>query len=61
MLLGQPGEQPPHRLRAGLDLAEVVHVALPARLGDRDRVLRLGRVDPNEDAAFLRHGSSSLR
>jgi hypothetical protein len=57
----QTRDQPPHSLGAGFDLAEVAHLAPPAGLGHRHRVLRLCRVDPDEDGAVLPHGSSSSR
>jgi hypothetical protein len=57
----QPRQQLAHRLGAGLDLAQVAHLTIPAGLGHRDRMLRLRRVDAHKDGAILRHGSSSLR
>jgi hypothetical protein len=59
----QARDQLSHRLGAGVDLAEVTHLAPSAGLGHRHRVLRLRRVDADEDGAVLLHlhGSSSLR
>ena len=65
MQLAVPGRQPrqqlPHRLGAGLDLADVAHLATSPGLGDRHRVLQLCCVDADENCANLRHGSSSMR
>ena len=57
----QPRQQLPHRLGAGFDLADVAHLTTSPRLGDRHRVLQLRCVDPDENCANLRHGSSSMR
>ena len=57
----QPRQHLPHRLGAGVDLAEVAHLSVSSRLGDGHRVLRLCCVDSDENCANFRHGSSSLR
>ena len=48
VLRRQPGDEPPHALRRGVELAEVADLPLPSLVGDRRRVAQLRRVDPNE-------------
>src|SRR3954468_15840104 len=44
-----------------LELAEVADLTVASGLGNRDRILQLGRVDPDECHTRLLHGSPSVQ
>src|SRR3954469_24076903 len=54
-----------HQLRNGVrrivECAEIPHLAVAARFCHRDRVVRLGGINPDENLAPLLHGSSPVR
>src|SRR5215217_9206535 len=44
-----------------LELAEVADLTVASSLGNRDRILQLGRVDPDERHTRFLHGSPSVQ